>query len=468
MLHPIYQLLIRKLTLTYALIFLLTCTYAQESTKMTLDEAIKYALDNSNGVKSIKLGIKKVDLQVEENLATALPQVTASAGFNYYFLTPQSLLPDFITPAVYGVLTKEGVSGTNGKIFLPNLATTYSKLSFVLPYSLNAGIDVKQLVYSGTYNEAKRALKLGQRYAQVQVNSKEVATRNQVVDAYLPALLISENVKTLDKNISNLNKITKETQATYKAGFAEQLDVDRLNLSQANLQTLKTNLEQQKELVINALKLAIGYPMEKNIEPTDSIQTLLQIPADSELVGAVDFNKRAEYIELSNAEDLSKLQVDLAKAAYKPTVAAFASFGNTLNSADFKSWNYLPTGLIGISANITLWDWHATRSRVQQAEIALQQLQYSKSDLERAITLQVANSRISYRNAQRNVDNQQKNVALAERIYATTQTKYKNGVGSSFEMSSAESQLYTAQQNLIQAQYDLMSAYRNILKAVGK
>ncbi len=466
--HPIPYLFSRKTGFIIAFVLLLNSVYAQDATKMTLDEAIKYALENSNGIKSTKLGIKKVDLQIEENKASALPQVTASAGFNYYFLTPQSLLPDFITPAVYGVLTKEGVSGNGGKISFPNLPTTYSKLSFVLPYSLNAGLDVKQLVYSGTYNEAMRALKLGKQYAQVQVGSKEVATRNQVIDAYVPALLISENVKTLDKNIANLNKLTKETQATYKAGFAEQLDVDRLTLSLSNLQTLKANLEQQKDLVINALKLTIGFPMEKNIEPSDNIQTLLQIPADGDLVGPVDFIKRAEYTETLNGEEISKLQIDLAKAAYKPTVAAFASFGNTLNSADFKNWNYLPTGLIGISANITLWDWHATRSRINQAEIALQQLQYSKNDLERAITLQVTNARIAYRNTQRNVDNQQKNVTLAERIYATTQIKYKNGVGSSFEMSSAESQLYMAQQNLVQAQYDLMVAYRSILKAVGK
>ena len=458
----------RKNLITITFSFFIGLTFAQETSTMSLEDAVRYALENSNGVKSIKLGIKKVDLQIEENKATGLPQLTGSSNFNYYFLTPQSLFPDFITPAVYGVLTKEGVSGNSGKIQFPNLPTTYSKLSFVLPYSFDLGVRVNELIYSGTYNEAMHALKLGKKYAQVQLNSKEVAVRNQVIDAYIPALLVNENVKTLDKNISNLDALTKETQATYKAGFAEQLDVDRLNLSLTNLQTLKSNLQQQKELVLNALKLVIGYPMEKNVDPTDNIQTLLQIPSDSELVGAIDFNKRAEYVELSNAEDISRLQIDLAKAAYKPTVNAFASFNNTLNSADFKTWNYLPTGVIGISANITLWDWHATRSRVQQAELALQQLQYSKNDLERAITLQVANSRISYRNAQRNVENQQKNVALAERIYKTTQIKYKSGIGSSFEMSSAESQLYTAQQNLVQSQYDLMVTYRAILKAVGK
>ena len=84
-----HQLFCRKITLTFAFIFLLRLTYAQEATKMTLDEAIKYALENSNGIKSTKLGIKNLDLQIEANTASALPQVTASAGFNYYYQTPQ-------------------------------------------------------------------------------------------------------------------------------------------------------------------------------------------------------------------------------------------------------------------------------------------------------------------------------------------------------------------------------------------
>ena len=461
----------RKIFFTITFSFLISIVFAQETTTMSLDDAIKYALENSNGIKSSKLGIKKVDLQIEENKATALPQLTANAGFSYYFQTPQILFPDYTGVTLYGVLKNENVLNSKSQTIIDNSTHTqpnYVKISFQQPYNASLGASVNQLLYSGTYNEALRALKIGKKYALVQVYSKEVAVRNQVIDAYVPALLINENVKTLNKNISNLNALSKETQATYKAGFAEQLDVDRLTLSLTNLQTAKTNLEQQRDLVINALKLIIGYPIEKNIEPSDNIQTLLLIPTDDELVGAIDFNKRAEYIELSNAEEISKLQIDIAKAAYKPTVNGFLSYSAAFNSSDLRNFNYFPTGVIGISANITLWDWHATRSRVQQAELALQQLQYSKNDLERAITLQVANSRISYRTAQRNVENQQKNVGLAERIYKTTQIKYKSGVGSSFEMSSAESQLYTAQQNLVQSQYDLMVAYRAILKAVGK
>jgi outer membrane protein TolC len=57
---------------------------------------------------------------------------------------------------------------------------------------------------------------------------------------------------------------------------------------------------------------------------------------------------------------------------------------------------------------------------------------------------------------------------LAQRIYNTTQVKYKNGVGSSLETSTAEQQLYQSQFNVRQAQYDLIVAQRTLQTALGK
>jgi outer membrane protein len=78
------------------------------------------------------------------------------------------------------------------------------------------------------------------------------------------------------------------------------------------------------------------------------------------------------------------------------------------------------------------------------------------------------NARIAYSTAQKRLESQQKNLALAERIYTTTQTKYKNGVGSSLETSTAEQQLYQSQFNVRSAQYDLIVAQKALETALGK
>ena len=333
-------------------------------------------------------------------------------------------------------------------------------------------ISANQLIFSGSYTVALKAAGLAREMASVQVTSKEQEVRNQVMDAYLPSLLITESVKTLDKNITNLEKLLKEVTATLKAGFVEQLDVDRLELSLANLKSERDNIDRQKGLVINALKMVIGYPMDKDIEPTDDINSLLQPAPQEDLTGGIDFNQHKQYQVILTGEKLQALNVDLNKAGYLPTVVGFANWTANLNSNNYFSKTedtyWLPQGLVGVKATMNIWDSNEKKHKIERAKIALAQIQLQKSDFQRAITLQVMNARISYTNAQRRVEAQQKNLALADRIFNTTQIKYKNGIGSSLEITTAEQQLYQAQQNVRQAQFDLLTAQKALQKALGK
>jgi outer membrane protein TolC len=59
-------------------------------------------------------------------------------------------------------------------------------------------------------------------------------------------------------------------------------------------------------------------------------------------------------------------------------------------------------------------------------------------------------------------------LALAERILETTRIKYREGVGSSLEMTQAEQELYRTQANRLNALYDLVLAKAALDKALGK
>ncbi len=445
--------------------------HAQDIVRMSLDDAVSYAMKNTNSIKNTQLGIRDAELLIKENLATGLPQVNGELGYNYFYLVPKVIFPDFFTPAVTGILANNLVknSSTN-EVIKAQPPGAGSKTSFQQKNTLSAGVTASQLIYSGSYNVALKAARLARQLADVQLTAKQAEVRNQVMDAYLPGLLITESLKTLDSNIVNLEKLLKEVKATYKAGFVEQLDVDRLELSLANLKSERDNVDRQQGLVLNALKMVIGYPMEKGLELADDINTLMTPVADEDLVGQIDFSKRSEYAVLNTVEQLNGLNVELNKASAYPTVAGFASFTENLQTDNFfsKPVSSLPTGVIGFSAKVNIWDSNIRKTKIERAKLALEQLRFQKSDFERAVTLQVLNARISYTNAQRRLESQKKNEALAERIHTTTQTKYKNGIGSSLEITTAEQQLYAAQQNVRQAQFDLLSAQKALQKALGK
>jgi outer membrane protein TolC len=121
-----------------------------------------------------------------------------------------------------------------------------------------------------------------------------------------------------------------------------------------------------------------------------------------------------------------------------------------------------------LSVSIPIYDGGGSKAKRERAVISAQTVDIQRGMLENALTLELDAARKQYLNAQERVANQEKNVALAQRIYDTTQTKYRAGVGSSFEITQAESGLYSAQQGLLQAQYDLLTAKVAIRKALGQ
>jgi len=129
---------------------------------------------------------------------------------------------------------------------------------------------------------------------------------------------------------------------------------------------------------------------------------------------------------------------------------------------------FFPATIVGLSLNIPIFDGFGTKAKTQMAMIDRDRLALQVDDFQRAVELEVINARTQYYNAKERLERQEKNLELAERIYNTTQIKYKEGVGSSLEMRQAEQELYTTQANYMNALYDLIVAKTALDKSLGK
>ena len=429
--------------LLFILVLAANATFAQ--TQISLDDAIKYAMQNNLSIKNSQINIADAEARIYENRATGLPQVSASFDWQTFFLIPKIKLP-----------------------FAPE------PIAFQQRHSFTPGISASQLVYSGSYNVARRAARDYRDLVQKQFTAKQIEVRNQVIDAYLPALLITESVKTFDKNIANLEKLLTETKAFNKEGFVENLDIDRLTLSLENIKTQRANVNRSKELVVNALRFVIGAKNTETFELKDDLTSLLSDVNQADLEGEINYTKRPEYNVIAQGEKMQQLQIDLTKASTLPTVAAFTSLsygfqGNGFGKDDKgnKEYFFLPTGVVGAKVSVPIWGGGGLPYTKQRAQFALETVRNQRMEFENAVQLQVKNARISYNNAKINLASQEKNLVLAEKIYNISKIKYKEGIGSSVEIIQGESTLYQNQQNIIQARYDLLKAKVDLNKALG-
>jgi outer membrane protein TolC len=467
----------KKITLSVILTaFLLRGGIAQDVVRMSLEDAISFALKNSSAIKAGQINITDADLQIKQSKATGLPRVDAEVNLQHFLVRPSLPAaalgfgndPVSIYNAAYTqnrFKKLEEKAGISADPFDPPAVD--GKLAFQLKNNFNGGITASQLIFSGSYTLAVRAANFYRSLVDVQLKKKQDSLRNVVIDAYLPTLLLDEGVKTLEKNITNLEKTFVEVKATYKAGFVEQLDVDRLEFSINSLKAQRDNLIRQREIPMNALKLTINYPLEKPLELTDDINSLLQSVSNMNVDEAIDYNKRPEIRELEATQKLLDLNVELQKAAGLPNVAAFGSYQYAFQGNTLSKLFGIPTSLIGLKATYNIWDSNERKIKTQRAGLALEQFRLARTDVERFINFQVSNARIAIKNAEKNLENQEKNLALAEKIYAVTQKKYKEGVGSSLELTTAERDIYQAQANVRQALYDLLVAKKSLQKALG-
>lgn len=420
---------------------------------MSLSDCIQYAFDHNPQMQIAQLQIADADWQIKENKAIGLPQLTAGINYQYFIQRPG------IPASVFQ--------------FDPSMPTPDSlkdvRFAFNANHTLSPTLTYSQLLFSNSYLTGLKAARYYREYVQHQLSVTRKTLRDQVTDAYLPALLIAENLTILDKNIGNLEKLLQETRATNQAGFAEQLDVDRLELSLSSLRTERDNLSRQRDIVVNALKMSIGMPVQEEIGLSDDVSKLLARYADVDLASGINYMNRPDYVALLKARELNLLQVDLYRKPWMPTFSGFLQYqpGWQGGFGNDNEWFFIPSAVVGLSVSIPIYDGGSTRAKRERAMIAVQTLDAQKQLLENGIALELETARKQFVNASERMKRQEQNLELAQRIYNTTQTKYKAGVGSSFELVSAEQQLYSAQQALMQAQYDLLNARVAVKKALG-
>lgn len=448
--------------LSFSLLFLIyAITFFAQSTEeptFSLSEAIQYAYKHNLNIKIAKENISDADAQIIERRAVGIPTLNGTVNFQHYLKLPVSFLPD-----AFEAFSIDPVTG--------ELPPDYSnQVSFFLRNSFTAGLDLNALIFDGSYFTALKAARAFKEYVGDELVTQERSVRDQVVAAYLPPLIVDENLKILNKNITNLEGMLAETKATYEAGFIEQLDVDRLELSLANLRTEVDNLARQKELALNYLKFMMGYPINESLSISDNLEGLLKLATDEDLNTPVNYFNRPEYRVAQTGMKLHEYNIKVNKDGYLPSVSGFVNYqyGYQGNSFFGKDGFWVPTSVAGLQINVPIFDGWNKKAKIQRAKIAMEQDRKRISLLEQSIQLEVTNARTEYLTALERSQSQEKNIALAQKIYDTTQIKYRSGVGSSIEVTQAEQALYTTQQNFIQARYQLLVSKQKLDTVLGK
>lgn len=452
---------------TWALLGCAFASHAQQDTLLVLsiEEALAKAQLFNKNLANAQLGIDYAETQVKEIKAQGLPQISGNAGFTHNLEIATQLLPDFISPSVYGVLFDEGVIAPKAV----NIGTFPAQ--FGVPFSMQAGLGVNQLLFEGSFFLGLKAASEFVNISKLSASKSKIDVKEAVTKAYYMALISERNIQQLRESLSNIKQLQEQTKAMYDEGFAERLDLDRIALSASNLTATINQLENQYTLSKQLLLNSIGLHTTQDIllttplleEKEDAMADHLAIPFDPE--------QRIEIQMLNQQQEINQLNLKRYQMGYVPSVFGnfnygantFAGEGNFQNLGD----QWFPVSSYGLSLAVPLFDGFYKKSKTDQVRIDMQQTANSKVLSLQNVNLQVSQAKNNYINALQSIEQQKKTNQLAENIYRTTAIKFKEGLGSSFEMITAESDLTKAKTNYLNALYELNIAKIDLNKALG-
>lgn len=427
-------------------------THAQEIVELTLEEALSFTLENNIDVKNAQLETLIAKATIKETTASGLPQITGSFDLNYNPSIPVVFLPNqppFGDPSIPG----DVIPARFGVSFQSSLA-----------------VNVRQMIFDGSFFVGLQAAKTYRELTDLDKIKTENDAIEAVKKAYFGVLVNQERIRLAEANLSRIDTLLAETKALNEAGFAEKVDVSRIQVQRNNTYSQLERSRTALEISGQILKLQMGLPMEYDILLTETLAELNPIE-DLNALLLEEGLERVEVSQLNTNLELVKLDLKNNQSQYMPTIDFVANgvrsgAGNTFNTV-YDKQNWFGSSLLGVSMQIPIFDGLLKSARIQQNRVQLQQLENQRFFLKESIKNEVFTAKSNLRNELNILRVQRENLDLAREVYDIAKIKYQEGVGSNLEVVEADAALIEAEINYLSALYDGLVAKVDLEKALG-
>jgi len=419
-----------KLVFLFSLLLSLQITAQEETLNLSIQEAIDYAIKNNTSAKNASLDIDAAVKQKWETTAIGLPQISAKVDYNNWLKQQVSLLPGEI------------VGGQPG---------TFVPVAFGTKQSVNATATLNQLLFDGSYLVGLQSAKV---FLEISKNAKDktdLEVRKATINAYGNVLLSQESITIYESNITILKNNLRETKAIFENGLTEEENVEQLQITLKQVISGHKNALRLNSIAHQMLNINLGVDLNTEVNLTETLEGLALKNVDLELLNTTDEIKSTiDYKIAANDKRSKELLLKLEKTKALPSLSAFINGGYAGNNEEF---NFLATdqrwfgsSLIGVSLNVPIFSSGQRSAKTQRAKINLEKAENNLSETEKQLKFQVASAKSNYQFAIEQFNTSKENLTLAERIEKKNQTKFFEGITSSFELRQAQQQLYSTQQ----------------------
>ncbi len=424
----------------YLSLLLVSFAYAQS---VSFDKILETTIKNSKDLQKQKLNIESSKLDIENIDAVSYGKFSLSeeisrtnhAGyvFNYKLSSREASFKDFGFSQ-----QSEGLNVQPKDLNYPEARNNFNtKLTYDIP--LFTGFKL---------SNQKDILKLQKQANTIKYNLDVKELEFEVLKAYNSAVIAKDFVKALEKAKEAITFMKNGAIAFHKEGLVTKIDVNEAKVYESNI---NSQLLESK----NNFQLALAYlsflSSDESISDVEDLKNLyFKFPNEKELYSQALENR--DEVKMQNIQvNASKKNIDIAKAAYYPSVFSRLEYGyndDTLTLSEDKDY-YM--AMVGIT--ITLFD--NTRSiEKQKSQIEYQKANLNEEKLKDAIKLELKKAMLNLETKEKILEEKIEAKNLASDILEQAKLQYKNQLISMTTLLQQEANYRKNEALLIQARYE--------------
>jgi len=400
---------------------------AQESLTLTLDAARQYAIEYNKVLKNASLAVDAADKMYWATLSAGLPRVDATMDYTNFMGAEISFK-----------------FGEGDPMTIPFKPTS------------NFSLTVAQLIFNGNYWIGLQTANIMRDLTETSFEKTELEIREQVAIAYYSVLVTEKSVDIIMQNLNNIKDIYNKTNTMYLVGIAEITDVDQMSVQVSLLENAVKSLSRQVEMAYNLLRIQLGVTAETIITLTESLEDIMAgMDHITTLATPLELNANLDYRLMNSQQLLSKKQVDMEIMSWLPSITGFYSNTQKILRPDF---DMTPPNMLGLQMNVPIFSSGMRKARWDQSKINYETTLNNKALLTDQLLIQEKQLRYNLTTAIEQYESQKENVAVSKRVFDNLNLKYEQGLVSSLDLTTANSNYLQSETNYITATMQLLQA----------
>jgi outer membrane protein len=422
---------------------------APEPSPLTLQQAVKIALEKNPQRKAALADTRVASADVREARSVLMPRLTyseiATRGNDPVYVFGSELRQQRFTAADFA-LNKLNTPSPFGN-FATRFGGTWNLFdSFASWHGVNRA---KQMNDAATH--------------QLERTDQEIVFK--VVDSFYRVLLAMKELEVAEQAVKTSQAILDRSQARFDSGLVVESDLLTAKVRMAARQQELIRARNNVYLAGAQLNTAMGMPVESLFQPAEALaEPALPMPVLQEVESRALAN-RPDLKRIQSEEAAQRQSVAMAKSSFGPRVNAFA--GWEIDNPTFVAGGGGNNWLGGVEVQFDIFQGGAKRAELSRERALQEKVTAMKQVASDGVRLEVRRAYYNLDSARQEVEVARAAIAQAQESLRINQNRYDGGLTTITDLLGAEDATRRSQTDYWEAVYRFHTSYANLELAGG-